>query len=124
MKRMINCSIQSSDLTNTFLNLVNNIMYNAGYQVSISGVFPEIEFNVVCSDEQCDKMPDIIFRLNEFEEGQYEIIPTLKFPTLTVEDSDFYDGIEHWLSKWANLGRYISQINKFTFCPEDYLEEE
>ena len=125
MKRRVTAADANiNKATEIFVELLDNEMYHAGYEVTGIGTFPDVQLTVTCREKEPDKMPNITFEVHEYEKGNYEVIPTLTFPNLTVEDGDFYDTIHYWLDKWAGVGSIISQINKFTFCPEDYLEEE
>lgn len=125
MKRRVTAAdTNMNKATELFVELLDNEMYHAGYEVTGTGTFPDVQLTVTCREQEPNKMPNITFEVREYEQGNYEVIPTLTFPNLTVEDGDFYDTIHYWLDKWANVGTVISQINEFTFCPEDYLEEE
>ena len=124
MKRRITAAdANTTKVTDIFVEFLDNEMYHAGYEVTGTGTFPDVQLTVACREKESDKMPTITFEVHEYEKGSYEVIPTLTFPNLTVEDNDFYDTIQYWLDKWARVGSYISKINKFSFCPEDYLEE-
>ena len=125
MKRRVTAAdVNTNKVTDIFVELLDNEMYHAGYEVTGTGTFPDVQLTVTCREQESDKMPNITFEVHEYEKGNYEVIPTLTFPDLTVEDGDFYDTIHYWLDKWEGVGSIISEINKFTFCPENYLEEE
>lgn len=125
MKRRVTAAdANTNKVTDIFVELLDNEMYHARYEVTGTGTFPDVQLTVTCREQESDKMPNITFEVHEYEKGNYEVIPTLTFPDLTVEDGDFYDTIHYWLDKWAGVGSIISEINKFTFCPENYLEEE
>lgn len=125
MKRRVTAAdANTNKVTDIFVELLDNEMYHAGYEVIGTGTFPDVQLTVTCREQESDKMPNITFEVHEYEKGNYEVIPTLTFPDLTVEDGDFYDTIHYWLDKWEGVGSIISEINKFTFCPENYLEEE
>lgn len=125
MKRRVTAAdANTNKVTDIFVELLDNEMYHAGYEVTGTGAFPDVQLTVTCREQESDKMPNITFEVHEYEKGNYEVIPTLTFPDLTVEDGDFYDTIHYWLDKWEGVGSIISEINKFTFCPENYLEEE
>ena len=125
MKRRVTAAdANTNKVTDIFVELLDNEMYHAGYEVTGTGTFPDVQLTVTCREQEPDKMPNITFEIHEYEKGNYEVIPTLTFPDLTVEDGDFYDTIHYWLDKWEGVGSIISEINKFTFCPENYLEEE
>lgn len=125
MKRRVIATDANTDrLTQVLVELLDNEMYHAGYAVTGTGAFPNVQLTVTCTDEESDKMPVITFEVREYEKGCYEVIPTLTFPELTVRDGDFSDTIHYWLDKWADVGKCISEVNKVSFCPEDYLAEE
>ncbi|MCM1226400.1 MAG: hypothetical protein NC320_03115 [Clostridium sp.] len=59
-------------------------------------------------------MPDITIKT--VRDGKYlYLTPTLKFPELTRNEDDYADFVEYQFNRWADLGKYITEINRFVF---------
>ena len=124
MKRRITASnsIDLDEATKLFVELLDNELIKTKYTVTGIGTLPNVKLKVDYTGSESDKMPKIKFEVVEFEAGNYGVIPTLTFPSLTVGDNDFSDTIQYWIEQWADMSRFISKINKFSFNPKDYLE--
>ena len=93
--------------------------YNNGYDMYVDD-----EFNVTltCVDDP-EHMPTITIKTIKKDEDTYWFVPTLQFPTLTMEENDYVDSIHHYLSKWEKVGRFITNINNFVLHPSAWVEE-
>lgn len=111
-------------VTTRFEELLDDRLYIEGYEVKCQGVLPDVKVTVTCRSDEPDRMPVITLDVNEFESNMFEVIPTMTFPKLTVEEQDFADTIHHWLGKWEKVGRAITEVNKFEFDLEAYIEDE
>lgn len=122
MKRSIKSATnEENNVTALFEEALDSILYHAGYEVKCDGTFPDIDIEVTCIASEKINMPEISLVINEFEEGMFDVIPTLTFPTLTLGDQDYADTIHYWLEKWERIGKYITQLNKFEFNLESAL---
>lgn len=126
MKKKVTSALNTSNdyITERFIEMLDDEMYHVGYEVTGQGIFPNLTIQVSYVKEDPEMMPNISFAINEFEPGLFEIIPSLAFPRLTVNEGDYYDTIHYWVSKWEDVASRISTINKISFAPEDYIDEE
>lgn len=121
MKKKIVCSTQPDKVTQKFIELLNGDLLRAGYEVRGVGSLPNLRLIV---DRGNDPMtPKLYLSVWEGEDDTFGVTPTLIFPTLTVDSNSYYDDIEHYMNTWASMGKYISNICKFSFSPYDYEDE-
>ena len=121
MKKKIVCSTQPDRVTQKFIELLNGDLLHAGYEVRGVGSLPNVRLIV---DGGNDPMtPKLSLSVWEDENDTFGVTPTLTFPTLTVDSDSYYDDIEHCMNTWASMGKYISNICKFSFSPYDYEDE-
>lgn len=118
MKKVVATSM-AARYTEHFVEYINDIFNRVRYTVTYQGELPNVKLSATC-DEDAEFMPKISLRVNKFAPNTYEVIPTLEFPTLTVSQNDYYDSIEHWTHQWYKVSSAISQLNKFSYCPDDY----
>lgn len=125
MKRVVNAADDiMAKVVAGFEEQLDIELYNEKYEVKCSGQFPDVKIEVICKDAEPHMMPTIQLTLNEFEPDMFEVIPTLTFPTLTVSDGDYADTIHYWISRWEQLGKRITKLNKLEFNLESALEAE
>ena len=105
------------------------------YNYSVSGELNESEngsvviFTVTCDEAEADMYPTLELAFSRYSnKDKHEIwvaVPTLSFPTLVYNINDDYpDSIEYYLSRWADLGKAVTQINNIDFDYTDFSETD
>ena len=89
-----------------------------GYEMTIDDNF---NVTVECVSD-AKFMPEIKINTEE-DKGVYYLVPDLKFPELKDKDMDYADSVAYWVEdKWVPLARVITDINKFSYDPEEWIE--
>lgn len=118
-KRAITSSVDDIDIEVIHNGAFSGIAFDLakwGYEFII-----DENFNVTVTCEEDKKfMPEIKINVVK-EKDTYYMIPDLKFPELKDKDMEYADSVAYWVEdKWAKLAHVITDINKFSYTPEDY----
>lgn len=85
---------------------------NAGYKLSTSdGVNISLE-----AVEDKNRMPTIKVETRNDGSTVY-YVPTITFPTFTLEEDMYPDEFHYWMQKWEVVGRFITKLCEFTWEP-------
>lgn len=103
----------SPEIADDIFESIEIIMYNAGYDTSKQFIDGDLILTTECR-EDATYMPKIQLQLEKVENNIY-CTPTLTFPILTMTSDDYTDTIQHWLKKWSDVGRYMTEICKYYF---------
>lgn len=119
----------AAELVERVNNELSNYNYSVAGELNASENGSVVIFTVTCTESEADNYPTLELALDRFtDENGHEIwvaIPTLSFPTLVYNlEDDYQDSIEYYLSRWAKLGRAITQINKIDFDYTDFAEQD
>lgn len=120
MKRRILSNTSNSDIHPAFEELANGAKH-LGYDLSVSaddsGTY---NMTISISDKsEANKMPTIEVNTESYN-GATIFQPKLKFPELSSYDEPYYDSIEYWLDRWAEVGKFITKLCAFEFDPSKY----
>ena len=103
----------SLEMADDIFESIEIIMYNAGYDLSKEFMNGNLILTTKCR-EDATYMPKIELQLEKVENNIY-CTPTLTFPVLTMTSDDYVDTIQHWLKKWSDVGRYMTELCKYYF---------
>lgn len=103
----------SPEMADDIFESIEIIMYNAGYDTSKEFIDGDLILTTECR-ENATYMPKIELQLEKVENNIY-CTPTLTFPILTMTSDDYVDTIQHWLNKWSDVGRYMTELCKYYF---------
>ena len=100
---------------------IENAAFNAGYNMSIMSDSDSIKMMITQIDES-SIMPNIqVHTVCIKDSVVFE--PSVSFPTLVyTTGSASPDSIQYWIKKWEQVGKFITNLNTFQFCPADYKE--
>lgn len=114
----------SGELLDTLVESISNTMYLAGYDVDMSVVDGQVLLSTSYRNStEGQYMPEIKLTLQRIDNNIY-CIPYLTFPDLTMTSEDYYDDIEHWLSEWKKVGKYMTELCRYWFDIDAYSAED
>ena len=116
---------QTSDTYHPGVESISVEASRHGYSLNpVPGTY--FDFELVC-DKEADKMP-VITVTTEYDASMdlVYLSVNLEFPQLASSNDDYVDTIEHYITKWREVGQLVTYMHRNPFSPHynDYAEYE
>ena len=129
-KGYVKASTQLDEVSQDFINNINDILRLAGYEVegrmpSHQSHISELQLSAkYVGPEDPSMMPMItdIHAINE-DGTSFSVAVTLSFPELSCGEGGDYgsvDQIQRWLDTWASVGQYFTNLCNWTYDSTTY----
>lgn len=122
MKKYVKASIDSSVVEDHLDELISEAN-KCGYDMNVD--VSEDSISVVLSNNgKLELLPVISVAVEKSttEDGNacYYFNPSASFPDLNFSDMDYDDSFEYWVSKWADVSKFLTYMMKYKYCPDNY----
>lgn len=91
--------------------------YNYGYDLNVTD---DMHMTLTAMDEEY--APKIQIETSIYN-GAYIFDATVSFPTISNKDMDYADSFRYYMKKWCQLGEFITELNKFSYNPDEWVED-
>ena len=119
MKKRISSAVSIDDIHNGAFSELANSAYNEGYDLIIT---EDMRMALVACSLDKKKAPIVTIKTVNTN-GVYTFEATVTFPTLAYNDLDNFDDFEHYVKKWGNLARFLTELNCFHYNPSEWIDE-